>query len=74
MKYPDLKTYIESLTITQGRHAGEAFTILPFQERFLRGLCRSDGDVALSVARGNGKSATYRSDRRRHKTLEIVAI
>ena len=56
MNYAELKPFIEGLTITQGRHAGEAFTILPFQERFLRGFCRTEGGAALSVGRGNGKS------------------
>lgn len=51
-----LVAYIEGLTLTQGRFAGESFKLHPWEKRFLRGFCRTEGDVALSVARGNGKS------------------
>ena len=52
-----LYDYIESLTVTQGAHAGQAFTLLAWQRRFLRGAF-ADGvhTAALSVARGNGKT------------------
>ena len=52
-----LAAYIETLVITQGRHTGERFTLLPWQRRFLRGAFR-DGvmDAALSLARGSGKT------------------
>ena len=52
-----LASYIETLTITQGRYAGQPFTLLPWERRFLRGAFR-DGvmDASLSLARGGGKS------------------
>ena len=51
-----LADYIASLTVTQGAGAGEPFRVLPWQSRFLRGFERTDGDVALSIARGNDKT------------------
>ena len=51
-----LADYIAALTVTQGAGAGELFRLLPWQSRFLRGFARTDGDVALSIARGAGKS------------------
>lgn len=48
--------YIENLTLTQGRFAGQPFKLHPWEKRFLRGFTATDGDCALSVARGNGKS------------------
>ena len=53
-----LTDYLSGLAVTQGRRAGEPFRVLPWQRRFLRGAfadrCQS---AALSVARGNGKTA-----------------
>ena len=50
--------YLASLQITQGRFAGEPFNVLPWQRRFIRGAFKSGAvDSALSVARGNGKTA-----------------
>ena len=51
-----LPAYISSLTITQGAGTGEPFRVLAWQRRFLRGAFGVDGDSALSIARGNGKS------------------
>ena len=51
-----LAAYIADLTGTQGAGAGEPFRVLPWQRRFLRGFARTDGDVALSIGRGNGKT------------------
>ena len=50
--------YLETLIIGQGRHAGKAMKVLPWQKRFIRGAFGPDnkGDAGLSVARGNGKS------------------
>ena len=48
--------HIEGLKISQGQGAGQAFVMLPWERRFLRGMMGVPGDVALSVARGNGKS------------------
>ena len=62
MSYPsrvvgrDLVRYVASLTISQGQGSGEAFVVLPWEGRFLRGAFGVAGDAALSVARGNGKS------------------
>ena len=54
----DLETYLASLTITQGRRAGEPFHVLPWQRRFIRGaFAPGAGVAALSVGRGNGKTA-----------------
>ena len=53
-----LTDYIESLTITQGRRAGESFKLLPWQRRFLAGAFAPNvQSAALSVARGNGKTS-----------------
>ena len=51
-----LLDYIESLKVTQGRHAGEPFHVMNWERRFLRGFASTSGDCALSVARGNGKT------------------
>ena len=53
-----LERYLSALRITQGRRAGDAFTVLPWQGRFLRGAFAPGASTsALSVARGNGKTA-----------------
>ncbi|MDE0460093.1 MAG: hypothetical protein OXI15_22625 [Chromatiales bacterium] len=49
--------YLEGLTLAGGDHDGQPFTVLPWERRFVRGAFRGDGDAALSVGRGNGKSA-----------------
>ena len=52
-----LRSYVEGLIIGQGRHAGQPFTVLPWQARFLRGAFRqTTGDVGLSLGRGGGKT------------------
>ena len=52
-----LSKYIQSLRINQGRHAGEAFKLLAWQRRFLRGAFAPHVQTAgLSVSRANGKS------------------
>ena len=48
--------YIRGLTIGQGRHAGRGFELLRWQRRFLAGAFGQDGDGALSMARGGGKT------------------
>ena len=53
----DLIGYIGGLTLTGGDHDGAPFVVLPWEKRFLYGALRVDGDSALTVARGNGKSA-----------------
>ena len=53
----DLQRYIEGLTISQGRHAGEKFVLLPWERRWLRGAFKPGVmDAALSLARGGGKT------------------
>ena len=53
-----LPRYLSELTVTQGRLAGQPFTVLPWQTRFVRGAFASGVQAAaLSVARGNGKTA-----------------
>ena len=49
--------YIETLTMVGGDHDGEPFVLLPWERRFIRGAFGVDGDAAVSVSRGNGKSA-----------------
>ena len=51
-----LTTYISSLKVTQGPLAGELFRVLPWQKGFIRGAFSTEGEAALSIARGNGKS------------------
>ena len=54
---PGLVAWISRLTVSQGRKAGEAFEVLPWQAEFLeRALLPGQYDAALSMARGNGKS------------------
>ena len=48
--------YLEALKVTQGRHAGELLTVLPWQRQFLAMAFGAPGDAALSLARANGKS------------------
>ena len=52
-----LSKYIQSLSIGQGRRAGEPFKLLSWQRRFIRGAFAPDVQTAaLSLARANGKS------------------
>ena len=51
-----LADYIGSLTITQGAGTGEPFRLLPWQRRFIRGAFAVEGDSAIAISRGNGKS------------------
>ena len=52
-----LETYLGALTVTQGRRAGEALTVLPWQRKFIAGaFTPGRTTAALSVARGNGKT------------------
>ena len=57
MKTDAMARYIEGLPITQGEGLGQPFKLLPWQRQFLRGLARTDGDAALTIGRGNGKTA-----------------
>ena len=53
----DLIDWCGSLTLAGGDHDGEPLEVLGWERRFLRGAFAQPGDAALSVARGNGKSA-----------------
>ena len=54
----DLERYLSTLTVTEGRRAGEPFNVLRWQRRFLAGAFAPGVQWAgLSVARGNGKTA-----------------
>ena len=53
----DLIAFIAGLTLAGGDHDGKPFTVLPWERRFIYGIHRVAGDSALSIARGNGKSA-----------------
>lgn len=52
-----LITYMETLTLTGGDHDGALLKLLPWEKRFVRGAFRVRRDAALTVGRGNGKSA-----------------
>ena len=52
-----LAAYIQRLTVTQGRYAGQPVKLLAWQKKFLRGAFRPGvQDAALSLGRSNGKS------------------
>ena len=53
----DLIDYLGELTLSGGDHDGAAFKVLGWEARFIRGAFAKPGPAALSVARGNGKSA-----------------
>ena len=53
----DLLAYLQTLVLKGGDHDSEPFCVLPWERRFIKGAFGTDGDSALSVARGNGKSA-----------------
>ena len=49
--------YIETLTIGQGRLAGQSFGVMPWQARFVRGaLAPGVAESCLTLGRGGGKS------------------
>ena len=48
-----LRGYLAGLTLDDGR----PFELLPWERRFIDGAFGVEGDAALSVARGNGKTA-----------------
>ena len=49
--------YLSGLTLSGGDHDGRPFVVLPWERRFIRGAFSVQDDAALSVGRGNGKSA-----------------
>ena len=56
MKMKALLSYLATLKVSQGQGAGKPLRIYPWERKFIRGAFSTDGDSALSVARGNGKS------------------
>ena len=56
-KVKSLTDYLSGLTVSQGRLAGQAFAVLPWQRRFVRGaFAPGIQAAALSIGRGNGKT------------------
>ena len=53
----ELIAYLGGLVLAGGDRDGEAFTVLPWERRFIRGAFGQSGHAALTVGRGNGKSA-----------------
>ena len=53
----DLIAFLCELRLSGGDRDGELFTVLPWEGRFVRSAFAVKGPAALSVARGNGKSA-----------------
>ena len=52
-----IKDYLSPLTLSGGDHDGEAFTVMPWEKRFIQGAFSQPGAAAPSVVRGDGKSA-----------------
>ena len=48
--------YLGDLRITQGEGAGGRIHLFPWQKKFIRGTFGQDGDAALSISRGAGKT------------------
>ena len=53
----ELIAWMGTLTLSGGDLDGELFAVWPWERRFLRGAFGQPGNAALSIARGNGKSA-----------------
>lgn len=80
-KRPSLIPYLSGLTITQGEGVGERMKLYPWERRFLKGLMATDGDAALSVSRGNGKTtllagvcASFIDGPLRQERAEVVLV
>ena len=52
-----LTDWLGGLTLSGGDLNGRPFTVWPWEKRFLFGTFAQPGNAALSIARGNGKSA-----------------
>ena len=52
-----LVAWLGGLTLSGGDLDGQHFTVWPWERRFIMGTFGQDGDAALSIGRGNGKSA-----------------
>lgn len=54
---PQIIYFIGRLSVPSGQHAGDPIILLPWQRRFIAGLCKPGVTQAvLSVGRGNGKT------------------
>ena len=53
----DLIGYLSGLELAGGDHDGQPLEVLGWEKRFVRGAFRRHGAAALTVGRGNGKSA-----------------
>ena len=51
-----LVEYLEGLTLSQGRDAGQPWRLLPWQRRFVHGAFSQPDDARLTIARGGGKT------------------
>ena len=78
---PKLIEYLEGLTISQGEGAGERIRLFPWQKKFVREAFGQDGDAALSIARGAGKTTlmagiacAFIDGPLRQRRAEVVAI
>ena len=49
--------YLSQLVLSGGDHDGSLFRVLPWEKKFVNGAFAVEGPAAISVARGNGKSA-----------------
>ena len=57
VEHDNLIDFAESLTVSQGEHAGERLTVLSWQRDFLEAVERSaGGETGLSVSAGSGKT------------------
>ena len=56
MKPVDLIGWLGGLVLSGGDHHGRLMEVWPWERRFVRGVWSREGDAALSVGRGNGKS------------------
>ena len=53
----ELIAWMGGLTLSGGDLDGEPFTVWPWEQRFIRGVFGQPGDAAISMGRGQGKSA-----------------
>ena len=53
----DIIKFISQLVLSGGDHDGHLFKVLPWEKKFILGAFDVPGPAAISVARGNGKSA-----------------
>ena len=53
----DISAFLATLTLSGGDHDGERFKVLAWERRFIAGAFGTPRPAALSIGRGNGKSA-----------------